>query len=74
MTTLADLNDKWAAYAGPGGWNGENLELCEYVDIKAQLFGPSSFILFTIIFYLGRSRYVGSWQWRHDLPGVSCSF
>lgn len=22
MTTIADLNDKWAAYAGPGGWNG----------------------------------------------------
>lgn len=25
MTTIADLNDKWAAYAGPGGWNGKNL-------------------------------------------------
>ena len=24
MTTIADLNDKWAAYAGPGGWNGKN--------------------------------------------------
>lgn len=23
MTTIADLNDKWAAYAGPGGWNGK---------------------------------------------------
>jgi len=22
MTTIADLNDKWASYAGPGGWNG----------------------------------------------------
>nr|KAJ0188033.1 hypothetical protein LSAT_V11C900481180 [Lactuca sativa] len=22
MTSIADLNDKWAAYAGPGGWNG----------------------------------------------------
>jgi len=22
MTTIADLNDRWAAYAGPGGWNG----------------------------------------------------
>ncbi|MCH98010.1 putative alpha-galactosidase/alpha-N-acetylgalactosaminidase, partial [Trifolium medium] len=21
MTTIADLNDKWASYAGPGGWN-----------------------------------------------------
>ncbi|KAL7582286.1 alpha-galactosidase 3 [Lactuca sativa] len=21
MTSIADLNDKWAAYAGPGGWN-----------------------------------------------------
>ncbi|KAK6145616.1 hypothetical protein DH2020_022436 [Rehmannia glutinosa] len=24
MTTIADLNDKWAAYAGPGGWNVGN--------------------------------------------------
>lgn len=27
MTTIADLNDKWAAYAGPGGWNGKNVIL-----------------------------------------------
>lgn len=25
MTTIADLNDKWAAYAGPGGWNGKTM-------------------------------------------------
>lgn len=25
MTTIADLNDKWAAYAGPSGWNGKNV-------------------------------------------------
>lgn len=24
MTSIADLNDKWAAYAGPGGWNGRH--------------------------------------------------
>lgn len=23
MTTIADLNNKWASYAGPGGWNGK---------------------------------------------------
>jgi len=22
MTTIIDANDKWASYAGPGGWNG----------------------------------------------------
>lgn len=22
MTSLADQNDQWASYAGPGGWNG----------------------------------------------------
>lgn len=22
MTSRADLNDVWASYAGPGGWNG----------------------------------------------------
>lgn len=27
MTEIADLNDKWAAYAGPGGWNGRNIPL-----------------------------------------------
>lgn len=27
MTTIADLNDKWAAYAGPGGWNGKTVIL-----------------------------------------------
>lgn len=26
MTTIADINDKWASYAGPGGWNG----ICPY--------------------------------------------
>ncbi|KAK4488968.1 hypothetical protein RD792_004759 [Penstemon davidsonii] len=25
MTSLADLNDKWASYAGPGGWNGKTV-------------------------------------------------
>ncbi|RZC71547.1 hypothetical protein C5167_034780 [Papaver somniferum] len=25
MTKLADLNDKWAAYAGPGGWNDPDM-------------------------------------------------
>ena len=22
MTDIADKNNKWASYAGPGGWNG----------------------------------------------------
>ncbi|XP_076958267.1 alpha-galactosidase 3-like [Bidens hawaiensis] len=25
MTSIADLNDKWAAYAGPGGWNDPDM-------------------------------------------------
>ncbi|KAL0303960.1 UNVERIFIED_CONTAM: Alpha-galactosidase 3, partial [Sesamum radiatum] len=25
MTTIADINDKWAAYAGPGGWNDPDM-------------------------------------------------
>lgn len=25
MTTIADLNNKWAAYAGPGGWNDPDM-------------------------------------------------
>lgn len=35
MTTIADLNDKWAAYAGPGGWNGKNV-LCELDGEKCR--------------------------------------
>ncbi len=31
MTTLADLNNKWASYAGPGGWNGKDDE-CKLKD------------------------------------------
>lgn len=27
MTSRADENDKWASYAGPGGWNGNSLVL-----------------------------------------------
>lgn len=31
MTSLADQNDRWASYAGPGGWNGnESLLFCVY--------------------------------------------
>ncbi|KAK4480670.1 hypothetical protein RD792_013748 [Penstemon davidsonii] len=25
MTSIADINDKWAAYAGPGGWNDPDM-------------------------------------------------
>lgn len=32
MTTLADLNDKWASYAGPGGWNGRSYNIQVMVD------------------------------------------
>ena len=27
MISRADQNDKWASYAGPGGWNGTKLYL-----------------------------------------------
>lgn len=30
MTTIADLNDKWAAYAGPGGWNGKTILISDF--------------------------------------------
>lgn len=35
MTTIADLNDKWAAYAGPGGWNGTHVVFLEIL-LKIQ--------------------------------------
>ena len=31
MISLADQNDKWASYAGPGGWNGTKLNLFIYL-------------------------------------------
>lgn len=37
MTTIADLNDKWAAYAGPGGWNGIFLFLVIVLFLKARV-------------------------------------
>lgn len=67
MTTIADLNDKWAAYAGPGGWNGTLRPLysiCEYL--------PTFIELGLMVF--GRSGYVRSWERWHDLPGISSTF
>jgi len=43
MTTIADLNDKWAAYAGPGGWNGKHLV---FLEIILKILGkPEAFLL-----------------------------
>ena len=33
MTAIADTNDKWASYAGPGGWNGLSLGLMEALGL-----------------------------------------
>lgn len=38
MTTIADLNDKWAAYAGPGGWNGIDMSFLKQI-LKAWYVG-----------------------------------
>lgn len=35
MTTIADLNDQWASYAGPGGWNGRWLFLFIIISVCA---------------------------------------
>lgn len=52
MTTIADQNDKWASYAGPGGWNGtffwvSLLSNCmDFIGPKCWLFqiqGPDQF-------------------------------
>ncbi|XP_039159596.1 alpha-galactosidase-like [Eucalyptus grandis] len=32
MTSQADLNDKWASYAGPGGWNDPDMLEVEMVE------------------------------------------
>lgn len=47
MTTLADINNKWAAYAGPGGWNGRNTILSKSVDFSVCLWG----LLFILSFH-----------------------
>lgn len=36
MTSRADQNDRWASYAGPGGWNGKSSDIrgfCLYLTI-----------------------------------------
>lgn len=40
MTGIADINDKWAAYAGPGGWNGINF-----------VFGRQYWFIYPFVFY-----------------------
>ncbi|KAL8530660.1 hypothetical protein ACS0TY_007626 [Phlomoides rotata] len=38
MTTIADINDKWAAYAGPDGWNGRTIIAPDFInDVDAPL-------------------------------------
>lgn len=56
MTTIADLNDKWAAYAGPGGWNGKDMSFLQQIfdgmGIGYQYFNCDSiFLLFILLFW-----------------------
>jgi hypothetical protein len=34
MTSIADANDKWASFAGPGAWNGNKLTCITMYAIK----------------------------------------
>lgn len=76
MTTIADLNDKWAAYAGPGGWNGKDIILVIYIWAKMWLWlNIWIFLLFShFLMLFDRPWYVRSWKWRHVLPGVPITF
>lgn len=71
MTTIADLNDKWAAYAGPGGWNGKIF--VAFLVISANQLIPEPFLFIPCVSFMDRPRYAGSWQWWHDFPGISWS-
>lgn len=42
MTTIADLNDKWASYAGPGGWNGSTISLLNFVPSDTDAYSKNS--------------------------------
>lgn len=33
MTSRADENDRWASYAGPGGWNGNSISVIEIKNL-----------------------------------------
>lgn len=68
MTTIADINNKWAAYAGPGGWNGDNILTPNFIKDIALIFQ-----LISSVFHY-RSRYVRSWKRWNDLPGVPSAF
>jgi len=69
MTDIADKNNKWASYAGPGGWNGN----CVNYDYKlTTIFHVSKILKVGIIYCCGisvflRPRYAGGREWWHDL-------
>lgn len=45
MTSLADQNDKWASYAGPGGYNGNWLKKNWHLTFFFRVF------FFIIVYY-----------------------
>ena len=57
MISRADLNDEWASYAGPGGWNGKNphLSLVLYIEsildclvTKYKFFNQNKYIIMSM--------------------------
>jgi hypothetical protein len=70
MTSRADQNDKWAHYAGPGGWNGKSLRwfcpsmgncqtIC-WIRTDQQMMSCSNL----------RSWHAWSWEWWDDWSWV----
>ena len=70
MTTIADLNNKWASCGGPSVWNGKQFISRSHTTSYTL----SHYVLMTIVTIDIRSGYVGSWEWMDDLRGVPWSF
>lgn len=45
MTDIADKNNKWASYAGPGGWNGNHIR----EEFKLSAFWNCSIYCYSVI-------------------------
>jgi hypothetical protein len=76
MTDIADKNNKWASYVGPGGWNGNYVSDEFKLSAICNALWSCSVYCYSIIepLLFCRPRYAGSRQWWHDLSRVSITF
>ncbi len=58
MVEIADLNDQWAEYAGPGGWNGRTCDnQNKILHLSLQIACHSAVFLHWHVFTMGLTLY-----------------